>query len=88
MRALVAAAVAAAIVVFTAAPHVHLVAASGDDGACQVCVMRHAGAVPVDTVTLAPPAALAEAPLLAPRADPVSGAPLGAVPGQSPPTGA
>lgn len=87
MRALVAALVAVAIVVFTAAPHVHAGTASGDDG-CQVCVMRHAGAVPVETVALAPPVRCVEAPLLAPGPAPVSGAPMGAVPGQSPPAGA
>jgi hypothetical protein len=87
MRALVAALVAVAIVVFTAAPHVHGDAASGDQG-CQVCVMRHAGAVAAEGVTLAPPVALAEAPVLAPVTVPAVGAPQGAVPGQSPPAAA
>lgn len=89
MRAFVAALVAVAIVVFTAAPHVHVDAnASGGDHGCQVCVMRHAGAVPVATATFAPPVALAEAPVLAPVTVPAVGAPQGAVPGQSPPAAA
>jgi hypothetical protein len=83
MRALVAAGLALVLLVAAAGPHVHT-AAHGSES-CAVCVARHADVPSTATPDLAPVAIVTEAPQLAPARPPVSGAPLGAVPGQSPP---
>jgi hypothetical protein len=83
MRAVLAACMAVFLLVVAAGPHVH----AGPDGAdgCAVCVARHAD-VPVDvTPELAPREAPPVEAVSEPGRSPVAGAPLGAVPGQSPP---
>lgn len=83
MRALVAIALAVAVFLAAGVPHVHAHPPAGDE--CAVCTLRHApppGDQVPDVVPLVHAAAEpAGAPLLAPR----WGAPLGSVPGQSPP---
>ncbi len=83
MRA-VAAALALLFVLLAGAPHVHTAWAGSEE--CAVCVARHADA---PRAVLPDVAALAGAPAgdVAPEPGlaPVSGAPLGAIPGQSPP---
>jgi hypothetical protein len=83
MRAVLAAIFALFLLVLAAGPHVHA-DANGADG-CAVCVARHAD-VPVDaTPELAPRDAPTADAVPEPGLSPVVGAPLGAVPGQSPP---
>jgi hypothetical protein len=86
MRAFLAAGLALFLVLTAAAPHVH----TGPRGseACVVCVVRHGDAAHSATPDLAPVAIVAATPLLELGLPPVSGAPLGAIPGQSPPAGA
>jgi hypothetical protein len=67
-----------------AAPHVHHAGAWGSH-ACQACVVRAGEAAASATPDAAPAAATAELLPAAPGLPPVSGLPLGAVPGQSPP---
>lgn len=83
LRALVAAGLAVLLAVTAVAPHAH----TGDEppDACAVCVVRGADAARSETPDVAPLAAVAELAPLAPGLAPVTGAPLGAVPGQSPP---
>lgn len=83
MRRLLAAVLAAAFVALAWAPHVH----AGPRGAheCAACVVRGAEAASSEPVELAPPfVAFVEA-SAAPVEAPPAGAPLGAIPGQSPP---
>jgi hypothetical protein len=84
MRALLAAGLALFLVVTAAAPHAH---AHGREE-CAVCVVRHADAARDETPDVAPAARILGAATCAPGLPPVFGAPLGAVPGQSPPAGA
>ena len=83
MRALAAAGLALVLLVAAAGPHVHT-AAHGTES-CAVCVARHADVPSTPTPDVAPIAVVTDAPELAPTWPPVPGAPLGAVPGQSPP---
>lgn len=88
MRALVAAGLALFLVLTAGAPHVH--AGPGPDASddCLVCVARHGAAARSETPEVAP----ADVPVAAAPAEagppPVCGAPLGAIPGQSPPAAA
>jgi hypothetical protein len=84
MRALLAAGLALFLVVTAAAPHVH---AHGPEQ-CAVCVVRNADVAHDETPDVAPAAHLLGAAPCAPGLPPVFGAPLGAIPGQSPPAGA
>jgi hypothetical protein len=84
MRAFVAAGLALVLLVAAAGPHVHT-AAHGDES-CAVCVARHADVPRAESPDLTPVPIVEAAPQLAPRRAPVTGAPLGAVPGQSPPS--
>lgn len=86
MRALVAVALTVGLVLAAAVPHVH--PAGHGSGECTVCVGRHGEAARSETPDVAPQVLHAEAMALAPGLAPVTGAPLGAVPGQSPPPGA
>ncbi len=84
MRALVAVLLALALVTAAGAPHVH--AAGGDE--CAVCVLRHAAPPRSELPDFAPVVHVTGDAICAPGLPPVSGAPLGAIPGQSPPAGA
>jgi hypothetical protein len=86
MRAFVAAGLALFLVLTAAAPHVH----GGPRGIhdCAVCVVRQGDVAHSETPDVAPVALVADAPQLDPGLPPVTGAPLGAIPGQSPPAGA
>jgi hypothetical protein len=64
-------------------PHVHPV--GHDGGECAVCVVRHGDVARSETPDVGPGAQHAEPLAPAPGLAPVTGAPLGAVPGQSPP---
>ncbi len=68
------------------APHVHAGPHGSND--CAVCVVRAADAPKNATPDVEPVRVEAGEPALAPGLPPVSGAPLGAVPGQSPPAAA
>jgi hypothetical protein len=76
-----------ALVVAAAAPHVHAhAAASGDERA--VCTLRHTAPPRSALPDVAPVVHVAALPSSAPALPPCCGAPLGAVPGQSPPAAA
>jgi hypothetical protein len=84
MRALLATALALSIALSAAAPHLHVGAQGAEE--CAVCVVRGGGDVArTQTPDLAPADLPAGEVALAPAPSPVSGAPLGAIPGQSPP---
>lgn len=86
LRTVVAAGLALFLVLTAGAPHVHVDAHGAEQ--CAVCVARHASVPddpPPDLVPAIVPLGTVE---LAPGLAPVTGAPLGAVPGQSPPRSA
>jgi hypothetical protein len=83
VRVLLAIAATVLLLAGLAAPHHH--AAPGSTHDCVACTVG-AGLEAADaTPALPPPAWHREARAAGPGADPVTGAPLGAVPGQSPP---
>lgn len=86
MRRVLAAGLAAFLVFVAAAPHVH----TGPHGAedCAACAARHAEQAHSEVPDLAPIAIFEVAVPLAPWQVPSTGAPLGAIPGQSPPESA
>lgn len=86
MRALLAAILAIGLVVTAAVPHVH--PAGHGAGECAVCVARHGNVAHGETPDVAPRVQLTEAVVVEPGVAPVTGAPLGAIPGQSPPVDA
>jgi hypothetical protein len=82
MRAVLAAALALLLTAAVAVPHVHA-AWSGEE--CAACVVHGGEVVASQVPDLAPlPSACSDV-VLAPPSVPGDGAPLGAVPGQSPP---
>lgn len=85
MRALLAAVLTLGLVLTAAAPHVHV--AGRDESNCAACVVRRGDVARKET----PDAGLLPLPAAAPQLEPLSvsasGAPLGAIPGQSPPAG-
>jgi hypothetical protein len=85
MRAVLAAALSVFLAFAALAPHTH----AGVHGAeeCAVCVASGRSAEPARSQApdVAPRAFTMEEPVLGPGLAPVLGAPLGAVPGQSPP---
>ena len=83
MRVLVAIATAAVLLLGVAAPHHH--AAPGGAHECVACTVGSGVEARDATPVLATPAAVVAAAVGVPRASPVTGAPLGAIPGQSPP---
>ncbi len=89
MRSLVATVLALILVAAAAAPHVHAhaQATSGGDE-CTLCTGRHAAPTPSPQPDVAPIVHVEGDVLGAPGLPPVFGAPLGAVPGQSPPAAA
>ena len=86
MRALAAAALALALVLSVAVPHVHPAGHGG--GECTACVARNGDVARSETPDVAPAVVHAEPVAGAPAPAPVTGAPLGAIPGQSPPAAA
>jgi hypothetical protein len=82
MRAALAAALALLLTTAVVVPHVHA-AWSGDE--CPACVVRGGEPATPAAPDLAPLPPLAGEPLPAPRSVAFDGAPLGAIPGQSPP---
>jgi hypothetical protein len=84
MRALLAAGLALLFVLTAAAPHVH----THGTEQCAVCVVRHGDAARDETPQVAPLTVVGDAPQVELGFPPVYGAPLGAIPGQSPPAGA
>ena len=87
MRALVAATLAAYLALTALAPHVHVEDAGGSHP-CAVCASRTGDVATRATPDLTPSPEVAGEVVLAPGLPPVTGAPLGAIPGQSPPAGA
>jgi hypothetical protein len=85
MRALVAAALVLALLAAVSGSHVH--PHQGHDD-CAVCVLRSADAPAADVPDVAPVVRAAGDVTGVPDLPPVTGAPLGAVPGQSPPRAA
>lgn len=86
MRAVLSTLLAVHLVLAAIAPHVHLGAEGHGGEPCAVCVTRTAEAATSQTPDLAPAAAPAGLVVLPPGLAPVTGAPLGAIPGQSPPS--
>jgi hypothetical protein len=87
MRALAAAALALGLLIVAAVPHGHAAGQGGAD--CTACIARHGGNVArSETPDVAPRVQHAEPVVAGPGIAPVTGAPLGAVPGQSPPAAA
>lgn len=85
MRALLSASLALFLALAALAPHVHVGVQGAEE--CAVCVASGRGAepTPAASVVAAPAESHAAEPAPAPGIAPVLGAPLGAVPGQSPP---
>lgn len=82
----VAAALAALVAASAAHPHVHEATAPGHGEApCAVCQLRSAVPASEPAADLTPRVVAASDLVLPPGLPPVSGAPLGAIPGQSPP---
>lgn len=86
MRAVLAAILAIGFLVTAVVPHGHPAGHGG--GECAVCVARHGNVAHSETPDVAPRVQLAEPVFAEPELAPVTGAPLGAVPGQSPPVAA
>jgi hypothetical protein len=88
LRVLLAAGLAALL--SASAAHVHLhdgwqADAAPEDAPCALCQLRSAEPAAAATLDAAPRVVWASEVVLAPGLPPVSGAPLGAIPGQSPP---
>jgi len=83
MRAALALAAVLAVLATAAAPHHH--AGALGSHACAACVTRGAEPARDEAPDVAPPATRERLAPAAPGPAPVAGAPLGAVPGQSPP---
>jgi hypothetical protein len=83
VRALVALATAVLLLAGVAAPHHH--AAPGGTHECVACTVGTGLEARDSTPAVAPVVPLGVAVAALPGADPVTGAPLGAIPGQSPP---
>jgi hypothetical protein len=83
MRPLLAALLALHLVLVAFGPHVHSAAHGAEE--CAVCVVRAADVAESQEPDLSPSPLPVGAPAAAPGLAPVTGAPLGAVPGQSPP---
>ena len=86
MRAIVAATLALLVAVAAGVPHAHVRTHGAED--CIACAAGQGNAAHDETPDVAPTAGVSAAPALEPGLAPVSGAPLGAIPGQSPPAGA
>lgn len=82
MRALAAVLLVLSLVVAAAEPHVHAGSARDD---CALCVLRHADVPRSEAPDVAPVVRETGEAVASPGLPPVTGAPLGAIPGQSPP---
>jgi hypothetical protein len=86
MRTLVATVLALVLVAAATAPHVHAHgAAAGGGEECTLCTVRHAAPPQTTPPEVAPIVHVEGDAACAPGLPPVFGAPLGAIPGQSPP---
>ncbi|MBI5070792.1 MAG: hypothetical protein HZB56_21430 [Deltaproteobacteria bacterium] len=83
MRVFLAIAAAVLVALGAAAPHHH--AAGQGTQECQACLTRTGEEARSAVPDLTPRAVVVEAVVAAPGLPPVTGAPLGAIPGQSPP---
>ncbi|HUL59250.1 MAG TPA: hypothetical protein VLU43_08250 [Anaeromyxobacteraceae bacterium] len=83
MRTALALALAALFTVLAAAPHVHAGPRGVDE--CATCAVRDADVARSEIPDLAPPGDVTGEPPAVSGPAPVTGAPLGAIPGQSPP---
>jgi hypothetical protein len=83
MRLVLAASLSLFIALATLVPHVHVGLHGGEE--CALCVARTGDVAASQTPDVEPAARPAGAPVRHPAASPVCGAPLGAIPGQSPP---
>lgn len=85
MRAVLATVLSILLATAAIAPHVHVGTLGADE--CAACVASGRGAEPARSQTpdVAPQAVTVDEPVLRPGLAPVLGAPLGAIPGQSPP---
>lgn len=90
MRTLVAAVLAFGLLVAAGIPHVHAAghAAGHAPVECTVCAARHGDVPRSETPDVTPRVIQAEPVFARPALAPVTGAPLGAIPGQSPPAAA
>jgi hypothetical protein len=82
MRAVIAATLVLLLTAAVAAPHVHAAPSTGE---CAACVARAGDVAQSQVPDLSPLPLAAGEVVLAPLSRPGEGAPLGAVPGQSPP---
>ncbi len=85
MRAIVAATLALLVVLAAGVPHEHV--RSHAVASCIACAVGQGNAAHDETPDVAPATVITAAPVREPGPAPVSGAPLGAIPGQSPPAG-
>lgn len=89
MRALASLVLVFALVATVAEGHAHAAADDHGPERCAVCVLRSVDAAPSAAPGTAPPADREAGEVAAPAGPPpVCGAPLGAIPGQSPPASA
>ena len=82
MRALVAIALVLALAISVAGAHVHV---GAEAHGCAVCVLHHTDVPRSEAPDVAPVVQARGEVAAAPGLPPVTGAPLGAIPGQSPP---
>ncbi len=82
MRAILAAILVLLLTAAVAVPHVHTAPSSGE---CAACVVRAGDVAESQVPDLSPLPLAAGEVVLAPQSRPKDGAPLGAIPGQSPP---
>ncbi len=83
MRAFLAATLAVMVVLAAGVPHDHVRGHGAED--CIACAVGQGDAARDETPDVVPAPAVFSAPPQEPGVAPVSGAPLGAIPGQSPP---
>ena len=86
MRAVAACLLVLTLLAAEAIPHAYVHAVGGDE--CAVCVLGHSAPAASTQPDVAPRVEVADELIGAPGLPPVSGAPQGAVPGQSPPVAA
>lgn len=86
MRAILAATLVLLVVLAAGVPHEHVRAHGGAD--CVACAVGQGDAARDETPDVAPPTLVVVLAAAEPGQSPVTGAPIGAIPGQSPPAGA